>query len=305
MGSPVPHHLLMNKITSLLPGPYQQFRARWRDTPAASKTIESMTQRLIAEEELIKCYTQPEPRSNIEAYVANGILFPFQDSHTEPVVYYGFSHLDQLHRSHNVYKSDSRKAGHQSGKGGYPGTRENSRGNTHGVSSGRVERRGGYSAAAATTTASKVWRCLFHENDTHDTIDCRTMKRARERNLEQRRNSSTQHHQSFAASSHREQDPSSTSKEGDEEMHDESYSAAHTLPIRSVFDWYADSGSTKTVTDMRHLIMDYQSVRPGSWTISGIGGIKLNVHGYGNVPVIAEVIQSKKKKKKKKKNFPY
>lgn len=82
MGSPVPHHLLMNKITSLLPGPYQQFRARWRDTPAASKTIESMTQRLIAEEELIKCYTQPEPRSNIEAYVANGILFILQDSHT-------------------------------------------------------------------------------------------------------------------------------------------------------------------------------------------------------------------------------
>ena len=210
------------------------------------------------------------------------------------IIYYVFSFLDQLRRSHDAYKSDSRKAGHQSGRGGYPGMRGNSRGSAHGVSSGRVERKGGYSAAAATATASKVWRCLFHENDTHDTVDCRTMKRARERNLEQRRHSSTQHHQSFAAASHREQDSPSTSKEGDgdEEMHDESYSAAHTLPIRSVFDWYADSGSTKTVTDMRHLIMDYKSVRLGSWTISGIGGIKLNVHGYGNVPVIAEVIPS-------------
>jgi len=164
--------------------------------------------------------------------------------------------------------------------------RGNSRGSAHGVSSGRVERKGGYPIAAATATASKVWRCLFHENDTHDTIDCRTMKRARERNLEQRRNSSTQHHQSFAAASYREQDSPSTSKEGDEEMHDESYSAAHTLPIRSVFDWYTDSGSTKTVTDMRYLIMDFRSVKPGSWTIAGIGGIKLNVHGYGNVPEV-------------------
>lgn len=82
-------------------------------------------------------------------------------------------------------------------------------------------------------------------------------------------------------------------------MHDESFSAAHTLPTRSVFDWYTDSGSTKTVTDMRHLIVDYQSVRPGSLTISGFGGIKLNVDGYGNVPVIDEVIISLKIFKKK------
>lgn len=43
------------------------------------------------------------------------------------------------------------------------------------------------------------------------------------------------------------------------------------------------------MTDQRQLLMDYEAIKPGSWSVSGIGGTNLSVHGRGNVPIITEI----------------
>ena len=56
----------------------------------------------------------------------------------------------------------------------------------------------------------------------------------------------------------------------------------------SVFDWFADSGATASMTDQRKILM-YEAIKPRTWSMSRIGGTNLSVHGRGNPPTITEV----------------
>jgi hypothetical protein len=82
------------------------------------------------------------------------------------------------------------------------------------------------------------------------------------------------------------------SEEPDDEKQEtikDGFTASQCYAIRSVFGWFADSGATASMTDQRKLLMDYETVKPGTWSVSGIGGTNLTVHGRGNVPIITEV----------------
>ena len=63
MGHPLPVNLLVSKIVNALPEAFIQFRARWHETPAADKTIDNLTLRLIAEEQILKSYHTSAPAS--------------------------------------------------------------------------------------------------------------------------------------------------------------------------------------------------------------------------------------------------
>ncbi len=55
--------------------------------------------------------------------------------------------------------------------------------------------------------------------------------------------------------------------------------------------WYADSGASQHMTDQRWAFSQFQSIKPGSWPVTGIGENRqpLQVHGFGTVPVTGEV----------------
>ena len=55
------------------------------------------------------------------------------------------------------------------------------------------------------------------------------------------------------------------------------------------FDWFIDSGASESFTDQMQIISDFTPIAPGSMIVCGIGGISLEVHGFGNVHIIAEV----------------
>ncbi len=63
-GHPLPVNLLVSKIVNALPEAFIQFRVRWRETPAADKTIDNLTVRLIAEEQILKSYHTPVTQQN-------------------------------------------------------------------------------------------------------------------------------------------------------------------------------------------------------------------------------------------------
>ena len=50
-------------------------------------------------------------------------------------------------------------------------------------------------------------------------------------------------------------------------------------------DWYADSGATHHMTEMKHFFASFESVKPGSWYVHGIGGVKLQVMGVGDIEI--------------------
>ncbi|KZR97031.1 putative Copia protein (Gag-int-pol protein), partial [Daphnia magna] len=50
-------------------------------------------------------------------------------------------------------------------------------------------------------------------------------------------------------------------------------------------DWYADSGATHHMTDQRHFFNTFKPVKPGTWHVYGIGSIKMEVHGVGNIEI--------------------
>jgi hypothetical protein len=49
------------------------------------------------------------------------------------------------------------------------------------------------------------------------------------------------------------------------------------------------TGKSHVQDKIFYLGMDYETIKPGTWSVSGIGGTNLSVHGRGNVPIITEV----------------
>ena len=117
--------------------------------------------------------------------------------------------------------------------------------------------------------------------DTHETKDCRKMLKAREL--------ANEHFRKKKASSAYGASHSEEPDDEQQENVEDGFAASQCYAVRSVFDWFADSGATASMTDQRQLLMDYETIKPGTWSVSGIGGTNLSVHGRGNVPIITEV----------------
>lgn len=71
--------------------------------------------------------------------------------------------------------------------------------------------------------------------------------------------------------------------------------AAERLNARTGQDWFIDSGATDSFTDQRHIMTNFVPIVPGTLLVDGIGGVKLEVHGRGDVPVISEVLLKQNK----------
>ena len=71
--------------------------------------------------------------------------------------------------------------------------------------------------------------------------------------------------------------------------HTEAFAASETFKSRTPFDWFIDSGASESFTDQMQIMSDFTPIAPGSMIVCGIGGISLEVHGFGNVHIIAEV----------------
>lgn len=55
------------------------------------------------------------------------------------------------------------------------------------------------------------------------------------------------------------------------------------------FDWFADSGATKHMTDQLTILSNFKEINPEKWSVTGIGSTKLSAHGIGDVRVISSV----------------
>lgn len=58
---------------------------------------------------------------------------------------------------------------------------------------------------------------------------------------------------------------------------------------RRNFDWYADSGATHHMTDQRSTLWNFEPVVANSWSVEGIGGVKLFVHGKWDIHLTSKV----------------
>ena len=56
---------------------------------------------------------------------------------------------------------------------------------------------------------------------------------------------------------------------------------------RRSFDWYADSGATKHMTDQLSILKNFIPATQENWKVTGIGGIQLVVHGQGDVDIVS------------------
>ena len=68
-----------------------------------------------------------------------------------------------------------------------------------------------------------------------------------------------------------------------------SYLSAICFSARRSFDWYADSGATRHMTDQRSIMSNFTPVEAGEWTVTGIGGTQLTAHGEGDINIISTV----------------
>lgn len=58
---------------------------------------------------------------------------------------------------------------------------------------------------------------------------------------------------------------------------------------RRSYDWFADSGATKHMTDQLIFLHSFENVEPGKWLVSEIVGTKLSVFGQGDVYITSFV----------------
>ncbi len=190
--------------------------------------------------------------------------------------------------------SGQQRGGYKGGRGGYPGTR----GGFRGVKNGHVNNRVQFAS-----NIPKVWECIFCSVDTHRTVDCRNLKKASNQFFANRRqdgpsyyssqpnyNQQRGHSSSYVASEENNNSSPTSEETNKQEGHqDDAYAASHCYKDRDVFDWFTDSGATQHMTDQPQMIGDYEAIKPGIWSVSGIGGTNLPVLGKGSVTVIAEI----------------
>ena len=173
-------------------------------------------------------------------------------------------------------RNNQQRGGYRGGRGGYPGTR----GHYRGVRDGRVLSKREANSGANLNAATKVWECLWCQLDTHKTIDCRKMKRAQ---MARDQGDKPEASSSFVASD------DNMLVDPPQEHQDVSCAAAQSFSSRCLFDWFADSGATQHMSDQRQLMINYKPIEPGTWSVSGIGGMTLPVLGVGDVPVITQI----------------
>lgn len=70
---------------------------------------------------------------------------------------------------------------------------------------------------------------------------------------------------------------------------DDSLFSSSKFDPRSIFAFFADSGATNHICDQRGLFPTLKPVEPGTWSVSGIGGTKLDVLGIGNINIAVKV----------------
>nr|CAH0110709.1 unnamed protein product [Daphnia galeata] len=237
MGNPVQEKYVISKMLSSLPASFWHARSSWTNVPRPEQTISNLTQRLLAEEKVIASYTTAPTTT-----AANPGTNAFKATTDQ--------NQDAAYNAAGPSTSGYQRGGYR-GRRGFGGRR------------GQGPFRGGVNQhahrerdAANLETAQRIWECIFCELDSHKTVDCRKLKKARE-----------------------------LSKQPKE---DTGFPASACYSTRSIFDWFADSGATSHMTDQRSLIFNYKPVTPGSWMVTGIGGATLPVHGQGQVSVLTE-----------------
>lgn len=67
------------------------------------------------------------------------------------------------------------------------------------------------------------------------------------------------------------------------------YSSSISFTRRRNFDWFADSGATQHMTDQLEVLANFVSIPPETWSVTGIGDIRLKVCGKGDVVVTSSV----------------
>lgn len=58
---------------------------------------------------------------------------------------------------------------------------------------------------------------------------------------------------------------------------------------KSTLAFFADSGATKHMSDQKHIFEEFTTIKPGTWSIAGIGDTHLEVLGKGSIRVITEI----------------
>lgn len=261
MGASLQDKYVLNKMLSSLPESYRHVRTAWSLIPAAERTIDNLTERLINEEKVVESYarsTSTIGNSGASAFQATGQYnqrskYPKLYNSKLSLILFTEKNLDNAYSATN---ESNYQGGANRGRRGFGG-----RMNYRGVKRGGVDThyyrkdKGKVNFQAP----QKAWACIFCQVDTHMTVDCRKLGRAREM--------------------FQEQFP----------KQEKGFPASPCFATRSIFDWFADSGATSHMTDQRSLMTNYIPLTPGTWMVNGIGGSNLPVHGQGEITVITEV----------------
>lgn len=103
--------------------------------------------------------------------------------------------------------------------------------------------------------------------------------------------SSSRTERSSKSSSRRPESPAPHSKKvkRERESRPRDYGYVTSIQSRSDREWNADSGATNHMTDKIHLFTNFKAVESDNWTVDGIGGMKLRVAGRGDIPITVRV----------------
>ena len=116
--------------------------------------------------------------------------------------------------------------------------------------------------------------CLWCDVYSHNTKDCKKLKRVK---IEEAEAKAEKDAKTIAV----------TNSHGG----DLAFPAFTNYENRSKNDFFADSGASRHMTQKKKLLTEFKPVKPGTWTVKGVGNTTLSVHGIGKVHLTTMVIE--------------
>ena len=249
LGSPIPEQQLLMKALLTLPPSYRGLQSNWLGVPLHEQTMANLTTRLLSEEVLVKTMNNGAMDPADEAFFARHSTASNPPAVASAAV--SVANEDSAHFSKGGYRG---RGGF--GRGGYRGRGGFNRGGHRHDHAKHRNSEDGSSASVVT--------CYNCNGTGHKAFQCPS-----KRNEERKEHRSEQHsknRKSFGC-----------------------VSASLCLVAANPNLFYADSAATSHMTYRREFFSTFESIPPGSWKVSGIGGVELEATGKGTVDIISRV----------------
>lgn len=251
LGETVSHLQIMTKITSTLPPSFRYFISAWDNIPDDQKTISLLTSRLLKEENTTLTLNHGIRDSTDEAFFATN--FPTKSNSTQAFTSRGsFNH---------PYRNNS-------GRGGF------------GRNRGNLNTRS--NPPYSTPHNKQRIICNYCGGFDHKLFECRTKKRVEKRQQELAEERGKAH---FVQEQSLDQPQANDNEESTQEITEGFSATIIAQTSRNNSTWVADSGATHHMSDQLSYFHNFQSIKEGTRSVTGIGGKELSVLGIGDIHI--------------------